>query len=187
MPFCRNCGSQVEEQDRFCNICGASAATGFRAAGPVWVAQPGARPSSLTGVFIGSQVIVLIGCVMLVIGPFLSWMNAHVLEEISASGLQKTDNEALLIVILGVIGAAFAVVSLALKRRTFTWVLFVVGLVSLGLSVYYYVQLRDQLIYPDLGDISTSLGTGIYICLVGSIVVLVGALVAAVSKKSRGA
>jgi hypothetical protein len=90
-------------------------------------------------------------------------------------------------VILGIIGAVFVVLSLALKRRTFTWVLFVVGLVSLGFSIYYYVRLRDQLIYPEIGDIQTSLGAGIYVCLVGSIIVLVGAVVAAVSKKSRGA
>lgn len=183
MPFCRNCGFQVGEEGRFCNACGTPVASGTPAASPVWTAQPGASPSSLSAGFIGGRVIVLIGCVMLVIGPFLAWMTAIADEQISVSGLQKTDSEAIVLVILGIIGVAFAVVSLALRRRTFTWVPFVVGVVSLGMSIWYYVQLHGQLSDPDLGDISVSLGTGLYLCLVASVVVLIGGFVAAASRK----
>jgi multidrug transporter EmrE-like cation transporter len=126
----------------------------------------------------------LIGCLMLVIGPFLSWTTAYLVSGNSLSGLQQTNNEAFVLVILGIAGAAFAVASLALRRRTFTWAPFVVGLVCLGLSVYYYIQLRDQLRQLEAGGYAVSLGIGIYLCLAASVIVLLGAVVAAPARKT---
>jgi hypothetical protein len=187
MPFCGNCGSQMAKQDQFCKACGAAAAPSVQAASPISTAQPGTVSSSLPAGFIGGWVIALIGFVMLVIGPFLPWMTVIVFSQLSVSGLQKTNNEALVLVILGIIGVAFAVVSLALKRGKFTWVPFVAGLVSLAMSIWDYVQLRNQLAGLQSTDYSVSLGTGIYLCLVASVVVLIGAVVVAASRKPQRA
>jgi hypothetical protein len=197
--FCPNCGSGLPQGAAFCMGCGTAMAawsSGQPAlvpagppasfpqraahaapANPTWPTRPGAIPSSLPGGFIGGQVTALIGYVMLVIGPFLPWMTAYMFSGISASGLQKTGNEALVLVFLGVVGVAFGVVSVSLKRATLA------GVVGLGMSIRYYVQLRGQLSDPELEDFAVSLGTGIYLCLVASIVVLVGGVVAVASRK----
>ncbi len=184
MPLCRNCGSRMGEQDWFCKACGAAAVPDSRAVSPVPMARPGASPSTLPAGFVRGQVMALIGCLMLVIGPFLSWTTAYLVSGNSLSGLQQTNNEAFVLVILGIAGAAFAVASLALRRRTFTWAPFVVGLVCLGLSVYYYIQLRDQLRQLEAGGYAVSLGIGIYLCLAASVIVLLGAVVAAPARKT---
>ena len=125
--------------------------------------------------------IAAIGSFMLVIGPFLAWATAL---WVSVSGLQKTGNEAVALVILGVIGLALSVVALVLKRRGFNVGTLVVGLVSLAMTVWYYVQLRDMLSEAEAEEYAVSLGSGIYLCLVGAILVIGGAIVAFLGRRS---
>lgn len=182
MPFCRNCGSEVKEESRFCVKCGAPTLPNAQVVSPAWSTQTGVGRSSLSAGSVTGLVVAVVGCFMLVIGPFLPWMTAL---WVSASGLQKTGNEAIALVILGIVGLASSVVSLILKRRGFTAAPFFVGLVSLALTIFYYVQLHDQLSDPGAEEIGVMLGSGIYLCLVGAIVVIVGAVIAWASQKPR--
>jgi drug/metabolite transporter (DMT)-like permease len=199
---CPSCGRESPQGSSFCNFCGAAFPKSEPPANlesqqqpqsqqPQQSAEPG--PPIQTGASvpsvgaptvgvasIGGQVITLIGCVLLVIGPFLAWLTAGF---ISASGMQKTGNEALVLVFLGIIGIAVAAISLAQRRDRVKWVAFVVGVVGLIFSIYYYFALRDQLSEINDGLFSASLGVGIYVCIIASVAVLVGAIAVAVHRK----
>jgi hypothetical protein len=135
-----------------------------------------------SGASIPGQVIILLGCLLLVVGPFLTWMAADMFS-VSVSGLEKTGNEALILVGLGVIGIVVAIISLAQKRDAAKWTAFAVGLVGLGFSVYYFFALRDQISENDSGLFDLSLGAGIYLCLAGAVVALIGATVVAAHRR----
>jgi hypothetical protein len=180
MPFCRNCGVQMQEEDRFCKGCGAAVVPTVQPAYPVGTAQQFERAFSPG--FIWGQVVSIVGASMLVIGPFLAFITVYLLSQIDRSGVSWTNNEALVIVGLGILGVAFGVVSLILKRR-FTGVPFLVGIVSLGFTIWYYVQARDLVAEAVAEDYVASVGTGLYLCLIGGIICLVGGIVSAVSKK----
>ena len=114
----------------------------------------------------GGNVLCLIGSLMLVIGPFLPWATVGFL---SPSGVQKTGNEAIVLTALGVIGLVITAASVITKRSLLSLVPLLVGLVGLGLSLYYYLVLRDD-------PLTASLGAGIYVCLIGGVVVLMSAI-----------
>jgi hypothetical protein len=197
MAFCYKCGNAMGEGDGFCKECGAPAApsaagpsagppAGAPAGPPAQVFAPvqmgpaAVGPSGITGGFMAGQVLALVGGVLLLVGPFLTWMNAVV---ISVSGLQKTDNEAYVLVFLGVVAAVFGLISLLAKSRKMIWVSYVAGIVGLGFSIYYYFAMRDQLGDANsLGEV-VSLGAGIYLCLIGSALVFIGAVISTASKK----
>ena len=170
MAFCRNCGSEVTAGVRFCASCGAPVAPPASAPTYAGSAIPRAGGASLTG-----HVMNILASLALVIGPFLPWMTAAI---ISVSGIQKTNNEALVLTVLGALGIVASVVSLATRRDRFKWVAFVVGMVCLALSLYYYVQMKHQLsgFKGEGGSLLTaSLGVGIYLCIAASFIVLVAA------------
>ena len=112
---------------------------------------------------------------MLIIGPFLPWATVGFM---SASGMQKTGNEAIVLTALGVIGVVIAVTSLIIKRSLLSLVPLLVGLVGFGLSVYYYLVLRDD-------PLTASLGAGIYVCLIGGVVILVSAVLSRFKRRSE--
>jgi hypothetical protein len=174
MPFCRNCASEVAEGDQFCKSCGAAAGLS------VEIAHPGLLLEAGTGASVGGHVVTILGCVGLVLGPFLPWATAVI---VSASGMQKTGNEALLVTLLGIAGIAVSVISLIQRRDMLRWVLFVVGGISLAFSLYYLIAIRYQL--AELSDeiLPVSLGVGIYVCIVASIVVIAGALGVALRRR----
>ena len=182
MPFCLSCGFQIKEGDRFCNACGAQCRPSFQAVEPVCTAQRGASPLSLAAGFVAGQVITLIGSAMLIVGPLLSWITGLWL---SVSGLQMTGNKALALMMLGMAGVVFAVVSLTLKRQKYLRAQFVVGLAGLGTGIYFALWLRDQVpgwqaaLYLHW----VSVGAGIYLCIAGGVTVLVGGVVVAASRK----
>ena len=124
---------------------------------------------------LGGNILCLIGSLMLVIGPFLPWAKVGFM---SGSGVEKTGNEAIVLTALGVIGVVIAVTSLITKRNLLSLVPLLVGLVGLGLSVYDYLVLRDD-------PLTASLGAGIYVCLIGGVVVLVSALLSRLKRRSR--
>jgi uncharacterized membrane protein YjfL (UPF0719 family) len=177
MPLCQNCGSRVNEDARFCPACGAAASTVDQVTYPGSATQPRREGASL-----GPHVVNLLACLMLVIGPFLPWATAGIF---SASGMQKTNNEAIVIMLLGLVGIAVSLVSLLSRRNRFAWVLLVVGAVCLVFSVYYYFALRDQLADVDSEYLSASLGAGIYVCMIASVVALVVALAVGLRRKTR--
>ena len=184
MAFCRNCGSQVTQGVRFCASCGAPLAPPEPPTPPTPASTYVASVTQLAGgASLTGHVVNILASLTLVIGPFLPWMTAVI---ISVSGVQKTNNEALVLTVLGALGIVASVVSLASGRDRFKWAPFVVGAVALALSLYYYVELKHQLSgFNDKGGdfLTASLGVGIYLCIVASFVVLVAAFVVALRPK----
>ena len=124
---------------------------------------------------LGGNVLGLFGSLMLAIGPFLPWATVGF---VSASGVQKTGNEAIILTALGAIGVVIALASLITKRGLLSLIPLLVGLAGLGLSVYYYLVLRDD-------PLTVSLGAGIYVCLVGGVIILVSAMLDRLKRRSE--
>jgi hypothetical protein len=97
---------------------------------------------------------------------------------LSANGLDKTDSEALMLVGLGVIGALSAAAALSERGRAASLGPAIVGLLGGGLSAYYYALLVDHIEGPDSGAFTPSIGFGIYVCMLGSLLLLIGGLAA---------
>ena len=123
---------------------------------------------------IAGNILCLIGSLMLAIGPFLSWAEVGFL---SVSGVKKTGNEAIVLTAVGVIGVVVAATSLIIKRSLLSLVPLLVGLVGFGLSVYYYLVLRDD-------PLTASLGAGICVCLIGGVLVFVSAVLSRLKRPS---
>ena len=88
--------------------------------------------------------------------------------------------------VTGLRASAPALVPLPGKRDRFKAVLFAVTAVSLFLSLYYYYQLRDQIIRMERDLFTASLGAGIYLCIVASFVLRIGvAMLAWQTRKNR--
>ena len=122
----------------------------------------------------------LFGFVMLAIGPFMAWMSASF---ISVSGLQKTGNEAIALVALGIIGALLALISILNKRSVLAVIPVIAALLGLAMSIYYYIALLDDLSGLEIELFTPTLGAGIYICLFGAILALIGSIVGGVKRK----
>ena len=177
---CPSCGQPNQALAVYCTESGALLVDGREAVADEETDQEHAEYDVAPS--LGAHVVNLLACLMLVIGPFLPWATAGIF---SVSGMQKTGNEAIILMLLGLAGIAVSVVSLAGRRNRFTWALFVVGGVCLILSVYYYVQLRGQLSEVGNGNeiLPVSMGAGIYVCIVASIVVLLGAFAGALRRR----
>jgi hypothetical protein len=126
MPFCRSCGLEMADDDQFCKVCGAVANESNEAKG-IAVPTVGAVGTTTGGAWLAGQVTGLIGLLMLVVGPFMAWATAGIF---SASGMQKTGKEAIVIVGLGVIGIVLATLSLANKKSILSAVPLIAALVS---------------------------------------------------------
>jgi len=170
---CAECGKQISDQANSCPNCGA----------PIGGKKTNDNSTDST-VSVSGQVFVLIGSFALVIGPFLPWATAGIF---SASGLQKTNSEALIICILGVLSGLPAIISLVKKKNVGDWASLICGLIAGGLAVFYYVGLRDTLSGMGGGMLSPSIGSGIYVCFAGTGAIVVGIIASSVSsgKKSH--
>jgi hypothetical protein len=194
---CRTCGKGLPANARFCLECGTpvvavsvpaeEAAVPTRPVLPVASSvaplTPAAQPAHPAGapdrfssgpakLSIGSQIVVAIASLLLLIGPFLPWATAGVF---SASGLQKTGNEALLLVGLGAIGLAVSAFSLVKQKDSLRFVSLSVGVLGLACSVYYLYALKDQIGESSSGILEVGIGAGIYLCMAASVVVLLAA------------
>ena len=134
MPLiqCTDCGTNISDQAPTCPSCG--------------------RPSPRTPeprASIGAPVVGLIGGGMLAISPFLPWVT---LGMISASGLQKTNNEALLLVAAGAIAAITAITSVAQRKPFPRWVPLVTGLGSGVLTWVYMTAVKEQIAGMSFGN-----------------------------------
>jgi len=171
---CRNCGKVLPPEARFCLGCGTPVVAA-PSAPPAQPAYPAGAPdrssSGPTELSIGSQIAIAIASLLLLIGPFLPWTTAGIF---SASGLQWTGNEALLLVGLGAIGLGVSAFSLAKKKDRLRFVSLFVGALGLLFSAYYLYATKDQL--GEVGDVlEAGVGPGIYLCLVASIVIVLTA------------
>jgi len=120
-----------------------------------------------------TQIAVAIASLLLLIGPFLPWSAAGIL---SASGLQWTGNEALVLVGLGAIGLGVSAFSLAKKKDHLRFISLYAGVLSLAFSGYFLYATIVHL-GESLNDIlEIGIGAGLYLCLVASAVFLLAAL-----------
>jgi hypothetical protein len=203
---CRTCGKGLPADARFCLECGtpvpavsvpaertAVPAPALPVAPRVAPFAPTTQPAHLAGVpdrsssssvklSISSQIVVAIASLLLLIAPFLPWATAGVF---SASGLQETDNEALLLVGLGAIGLAVSAFSLVTKKDSLRFVSLYVGVLGLVFSVYYLDALKDQIGQSSNEILEFGIGAGIYLCLVASIIIVLAALAVLFGAKRR--
>lgn len=116
-------------------------------------------------------VVALFGVLFLAVGPFLTWLDYG---HMAVSGVEETRKQALILVGLAVFSAMFAVSALTGKKFTGLRGNIIAGVVAIGLSVYFYIEL-DYLVSGKPGD--PRFGTGMYFCLVGSGLIFVGGLI----------
>lgn len=153
MTICVSCGNPIGPRTDGCPRCG----------------QPRGAPR---GPGSGGQITALLGGMLLALGVFLPWVS---LGKLSANGLEKTDNEALILVGFGALGALMALTALAKKKNVGAWVPLVTGLLGFGVTAFYYSELWSQL--AGLGaSFDPMIDSGIYVCMVGALIMLLGGL-----------
>lgn len=161
---CTDCGAAISERAPTCPSCGCPRAV-----------APAARAST------GGPIVALIGAGMLALSPFLPWAT---LGMISASGMQKTNNEAMLLVVAAVITAIVAIASLAQRRRFARWVSLVMGAGAGGLTWMYMTQIQEQMAGIRIG--SPQLGDGVYVAFGGAALMVVAGVMSVEVKGASG-
>lgn len=109
----------------------------------------------------------------LILGPFLSWINVGIL---SASGVQKTGNEALVLTLLGVLGVIAAILALVKGRDMLRWAPFVIGGLASAFSLFFFMALSAHAEELSNEFFSPTLGAGLYICLGSGPLMILGTL-----------
>jgi len=186
--FCAKCGAQqasaAEPGKMECAFCHVELWAGTKICPKCRKPQPERNPDGSlappSDAVKTGQIVSLVGGVMLAVGPFLPWAKAGLM---SADGMQKTDSEALVLVGLGVVAVVAALVAISQKKRSIPSV--IIGIAGGGLSALYYVQCRNQLDEITTEYLVPSIGYGLYVCILGSIAILIGGLVAMSKPKPR--
>ena len=158
---CRLCREPIEPDALSCPSCGE----------PV---EPD-RPKKV-GPFIA-----IFGALFLAVGPFFPWLT-YGLETVS--GVEETRKQALILVGLAIFGAMFAISALTGKKFTGIRGNILAGIIAVGLSIYFYVELR-YLVGADGSP--PQLGKGLYFSLVGSGLLFLGGLLTRSPKEKKPA
>jgi len=168
MRACPFCAEQVQDAAIKCKHCGSN------------LADPASPPSRISTLDVANltderrtTVAAILGIVagaILALGPFLPFVRAGLF---SASGLEKTGNEAFTIVSGGIIVAILGVFGLLLRKRFAFWNV-LNGAAAAGLTFYYQRAIEQQL--ATVQGISVSLGPGLHLCYFGSVLALVAGL-----------
>lgn len=129
-----------------------------------------------------ANIIGLVGGGLLMIGPFMPWAKLGIF---TASGLDKTGDEALLLCLLGVASIVTSGLSFLRKKDTALWLGFVTGGLG-GLASFYYLGLIDQQVQSLRSYLFTpQIGLGLYVALGGSALLLIAALTGVLARRSR--
>lgn len=169
MRACPFCAEQVQDAAIKCKHCGSN------------LADPASPPSLVNTLDVANltderrtTVAAILGIAaggILALGPFLPFVRAGIL---SASGLEKTGNEAFTIVSSGIILAILGVFGILLRKRFAFWNV-LNGAAAAGLTFYYQAAIEQQL--ATVQGISVSLGAGLHLCYFGSILAVVAGLI----------
>ena len=118
------------------------------------------------------SVLALIGGVLLAVGPFLPWMTMGML---SADGLVKTSGDAQVLIVLGVLGTVFPLMSFARPDAAHGLLAVMAGLVAAKLMHKYTIRLIEQCDSMPPG-LRPELGAGVYLCWAGIGLLIVGGM-----------
>lgn len=178
--FCPGCGDARVPGKSFCANCGRSFSDEQPTDGAA--ATKTAAGQGLATIT-GADLALIGGALLLIAAPFFPFLSATAafVGSISRSGVEITSGEALVISAVGVIGGFVALKSFGGPKGAVPLLL---GLVGLGLSFYYYLQVdeRVQGIDSDVGF--ASIGAGIWMALVGSGLLIIATLVANRGRKT---
>jgi hypothetical protein len=117
------------------------------------------------------------GATLLIAAPFFPFITATaaLVGSISRNGVELTNGEALVIAGVGAIVALLALRSLGQPKGV---VPILLGLVGLGLTFYYYLQVDDRVQGVDTEFGFASIGAGIWMAFAGAVLIIVGTLAA---------
>lgn len=175
MPIiqCLDCGNGVSDAAAACPRCG-------RPPVALTVYVPTVASNVGTARYSAERhVCVMFGALILLAGPFLPWAT---LGRLSASGVEKTDGEALILSGLGLIAMLVSIVSMGQRRDQAGWACGIAGGFGLLLTYYYYDGLSTQLDGLRDGLLSPQIGYGVYACFAGCALILMG-LAASLGRK----
>jgi hypothetical protein len=175
---CEDCNHPVSDQAQVCPSCGRPTGTPVRSYAPVLASNaPVRRDHSTEG-----GILAILGGTALALGPFLPWMTVGLL---SASGIEKTDGEALLLTAMGTLALVVGFISLGRERCSATWLLALTALAAGGLTVLYQSELNAQTDrLAGHHALSPRTGVGIYVCFAGVALLLVS-VVSAITRRRR--
>ena len=158
---CWACDEEIRIAAKKCHHCGESQ---DRSSAP------------LSGLAKQSQAVILIGGVLLMVGPFLPWIRAGIL---SANGIAKTGGEAYILIGFGALLVASALYSLLAKKKILVWGPIVLGVLSTGLASLFFLALIDHV--SGL-RINVSLEAGVFATLLGAVFSLFGSIAGFIAK-----
>jgi hypothetical protein len=161
----------------FCANCGRAFSVEQTAA---------ATPSTSTlGRVTGPDLAVLGGAALLVAAPFFPFITATaaLVGSISRNGVELTSGEALVLSGVGVVAALLALRKLGQPKGLLPVLL---GLLGLGLTVYYYLQVDERVQGVDTEIGFASVGAGLWMAFAGAGLIVLGALIAN-RRKAKGA
>jgi hypothetical protein len=172
--FCPGCGEARVAGKAFCANCGRSFAEAGPPMGPETTAE--ASPQRL-GSMTGADLAIIGGAALLLAAPFFPFLSATaaLVGSISRSGVEITSGEALVISAVGAVAGFVALRSFGRPKGRAPLLL---GLVGLGLSVYYYLQVDERVQSIDSEVGFASIGAGIWMALAGSGLLVIATLVA---------
>lgn len=137
-------------------------------------------------------ILALIGAILMIVGVFVTWVSF----EASAIGLSKvvdytgwdiySDSDAeyfyapLVTLIAGIVAFFTAILPIILKNptvnRMFGVISLILGIVTLVLTILFYGEM-DSINIGELASFSTNAGMGLWISLVGAVLLVLGAIV----------
>lgn len=165
LTTCPECGAQVSDRAPSCPSCGFPFS---RSEPEETVARKRARPVSAA-----AQSLIAIGALGMIVAPFLPWVRLGVL---SASGIDKTGGEALLVSVCGALALISVIASFAKGTDRMGWVPFLFSLVGGGLSFFYYSAATTQLSDLQGALLTPTIGSGPYVAIASAGLVFLGVL-----------
>ena len=170
MPFCANCGAEVQAGQRFCAHCGAAAETPPAAASAPVAASPGGRN-------VGA-----IAAMVALAGFLMPWVSCNAVGKQTVSGLDlasRGELHALWLIPIGMIVALILLLSKA-ERASAGLVSMAVGIARAAIMLYYYAKLesnpRDQLGFGHVMRQAIQIEYGAIISLAASVVLAVSGI-----------
>jgi hypothetical protein len=192
MPFCRECGAEIDEAAGFCASCGKSQQAGdattsaaLVATSGVALAAAGPRPEDRSDV--AGALITIFGGVLLVVSAFLPWMSAHLLiapinrnaYQLGANGGFSADG-----LVLTLLGLVAILIGITRSQRATLPVYvgrspIIVGIVGVIVPLARVGSIHDlvqQVNSNGSGLVSAAVGFGVWLAIFAGVITVIGGL-----------